>query len=196
MLIDLSIKEFSRAVAAHEPVLPAGGCVIAVSGLLGVSLVEMAVNSARSQAGGGESSHLEDIHTQLTAWHAELARCVDQDAAAYSGLLAAYKLPRTTAAETEHRRQDIHTAALHSIEAPLNIAATCLAAAESGITLLPQTKPGVAGDLKIGLLTLRTCITGALTAAKINLPLIRDQQLQADFAARVEWLQRQFDALD
>ncbi|HWR37887.1 MAG TPA: cyclodeaminase/cyclohydrolase family protein [Patescibacteria group bacterium] len=195
MLIDLSIKDFANAVAAHEPVLPAGGCVIAVSGLLGVSLLEMAVNSACSQSDREAPSGLTRIKEHLTALHTDLSHYIEQDAVAYSGLLAAYKLPKTTSEEADYRRDKILTAALRSIEIPLKIATACLAAMEPGISFLPQTKPGVSGDLKIGLLTLRTCVDGSLAAARINLPLIRNNPQKAAFKTRIDQLQQQFDEI-
>lgn len=194
MLADLSIKVFADKVASSEPVVPAGGCVMAVSGLLGVSLLEMAVDSAHGRPEGELYAELlSKIKTQLAMLHKELTAYIDHDAEAYGAVLAAYKLPKATATEAAERQDAIQTAALSSIEVPLKICAACLAALEPGILLLPKVKKGVLGDLKLGLLALKTGSEGALAAAGINLSLIKEEKLVEALQARVDELQESFD---
>ena len=196
MLADLSIKDFARAVASYDPVMPAGGCVTALSGLMGVCLLEMSVNSAYGRPEGAKYEELfRDAKTQLTELHNELLTYIEKDAVAYNGLLAACKLQKSTPREAEHRRAEIQAAAVSAIQITLKISAACLAALEPGIMLLPKVKPGVLGDLMIGLLVTKTAIEGSLAAAKINLPLIREDTLVRSFQDRINELQVKFDAV-
>ncbi|CQR75028.1 Formiminotransferase-cyclodeaminase [Sporomusa ovata DSM 2662] len=194
MLVDLSIIDFANKVASYEPVVPAGGCVMALSGLMGVCLLEMSVDSAYGRPEGEEFADLLEIaKIQLTTLHSELLTYIEKDAEAYGRVLSAYKLPRVTLKETEHRQAEIQAAALFAIETPLKISAACISALEPGIMLLPKVKQGVLGDLKIGLLVIKTGIEGSLTAARINLPLIKDAQLVRVLQARINELQVKFD---
>ena len=194
MLVDLSIKDFANKVAAYEPVVPAGGCVMALSGLMGVCLLEMSVDSAYGRpAGETFADILETAKTQLTALHSELLTYIEKDAEAYGRVLAAYKLPKATLKETEYRQAEIQAAALSAIEIPLKISTACISALEPGIMLLPKVKQGVLGDLKIGLLVTKAGIEGSLAAARINLPLIKDEQLVKELQARIAELQEKFD---
>lgn len=194
MLVDLSIKNFANKVASYESVVPAGGCVMALSGLMGVCLLEMSVDSVYGRPEGEKAQDLlQKGKTQLTALHSELLTYVDKDAQAYGGVLAAYKLQKSTLKETEHRQAEIEAAALSAIEIPLKISAACIAALEPGIMLLPKVKQGVLGDLKIGLLVTKASIEGSLAAARMNLSLIKEEKLVNELRARIDELQVEFD---
>jgi len=194
MLVDLTIKDFAKKVAFYEPVVPAGGCVMALSGLMGVCLLEMSVDSAYGRPEGEQVAELlKKAKTQLTVLHSELLTYIEKDAEAYGRVLAAYKLPKSTLKETEHRRAEIQAAALSAIEIPIKISAACIAALEPGKMLLPKVKQGVLGDLKIGLLVTKAGIEGSLAVARINLPLIKDDKLVKDLQARIAELQINFD---
>ncbi|TWH47297.1 cyclodeaminase/cyclohydrolase family protein [Sporomusa sp. KB1] len=194
MLVDLSIKDFANKVASYESVVPAGGCVMALSGLMGVCLLEMSVDSVYGRPEGEKAQDLlQKVKTQLTALHSELLTYVDKDAQAYGGVLAAYKLQKSTLKETEHRQAEIEAAALSAIEIPLKISAACIAALEPGIMLLPKVKQGVLGDLKIGLLVTKASIEGSLAAARMNLSLIKEEKLVKELRARIDELQVEFD---
>lgn len=196
MLVDLSIKDFAKAIASYDPVMPAGGCVTALSGLMGVCLLEMSVNSAYGRPEGEKQEELfRSAKTQLTELHNELLTYIEKDADAYDGVLTACKLPKSTPQETAHRRTEIQAAAVSAIQIPLKISEACLAALEPGIMLLPKVKPGVLGDLKIGLLVTKTAIEGSLAAAKINLPLIKEAKLVKGFQDRIDDLQAKLDTL-
>jgi formiminotetrahydrofolate cyclodeaminase len=194
MLVDLNIKDFANKVAAAEPVVPAGGCVTALSGLLGVALLEMAAGSAFGhQTGQKHEEFFKDAKSQLAKLHAELLACIDGDALAYQGVLDAYKLPNNCSEQTQVRKAKIQSAALAAIEIPLAIGEACLAALEPGISMLPKVKRGVLGDLKIGLLVLKTCVEGSLAAARINLSLICEDSVAKQFQTKINELQIKSD---
>jgi formiminotetrahydrofolate cyclodeaminase len=196
MLVDLSIKDFAKKVASYEPVMPAGGCVMALSGLMGVCLLEMSVDSVYGRPEGEKyEDFFKKTKTQLSELHSELLTYIEKDAEAYGGVLAAYKLQKSNLEEAEHRRAEIQSAALSAIEIPLKISEACIAALEPGIMLLPKVKHGVLGDLKIGLLVTKVGIEGSLAAAKINLPLIKEDKLVKELQARIDELQVKFDTV-
>ncbi|MBP2635357.1 MAG: Formiminotetrahydrofolate cyclodeaminase [Firmicutes bacterium] len=194
MLVDLNIKDFANKVATAEPVVPAGGCVTALSGLMGVALLEMAVNSALGHSTGEKHEEFfQNAKSQLTKLHTELLACIDGDAIAYQGVLDAYKLPNDCPEQTQVRKANIQAAALSAIEIPLTIGEACLTALEPGISMLPKVKRGVLGDLKIGLLFLRTCVEASLAAARINLSLIYEADVVTSYQAKINELQTKFD---
>ncbi|SDF72851.1 cyclodeaminase/cyclohydrolase family protein [Sporomusa acidovorans] len=194
MLVDLSVRDFAKKVASSEPVVPAGGCVTALSGVMGVSLLEMSVDSAFSHPTGEKHEEFfRKAKIQLAKLHEELLMCIERDATAYHGVLKAYKLPKSTPEEIKERREKIQAAALSAIEVPLTICETCLMALEPGISMLPIVKPGVLGDLKIGLLVLKTSIEGSLAAARINLSLIHDHAVAEEFQTRINKIQTGFE---
>ncbi len=196
MLVDLSISDFAKKVSTSKPVVPAGGCVTALSGLMGISLLEMSVDSALGHPTGEKyPDFFKDTKILLAKLHEEISSCIEGDAVAYQGVLDAYKLPKDTPAEISERKAKIQAAALSAIEVPLKISEACLAALEPGIAMLPKVKHGVLGDLKIGLLVLKTSVEGSLAAARINLSLIHENTLANKFNAKINEHQVRFDAL-
>ncbi|MDF2570038.1 MAG: Formiminotetrahydrofolate cyclodeaminase [Sporomusa sp.] len=196
MLVDLSIKDFAKKVASCEPVVPAGCCVTALSGLMGVCLLEMSVDSAFGHPiGEKHEEFFKNAKCQLAKLHCELLACIEGDAVAYQGVLDAYKLQKCTTEEVTERKAEIQAAALSAIEVPLKISEACLTALESGKLMLPKVKHGVLGDLKIGLLVLKTCVEGSLAAAKINLSLIHEDTLAKKLQTKIDELQAKFDTV-
>lgn len=196
MLADLSIKDFANKVAVSDPVVPAGGCVTALSGLMGVALLEMSVDSAFAhQSVEKYGDFFRDAKNQLAKLHNELSTYIDGDAIAYQGVLDAYKLPNATPEELLARKTGIQAAALSAIEVPLKISEACLTALEPGILMLPKVKRGVLGDLKIGLLVLKTCVEASLAAAQINLSLINEDSVARKFHAKINELQKKYDVV-
>jgi formiminotetrahydrofolate cyclodeaminase len=192
----LSIEDFAKKVACHQAVVPAGGSVIALSGLMGVCLLEMSVESAYARPGGEQHSELfNKARKQLAMLHDELLAYIGKDAEAYSGVLAAFKMHKSTQEEIEHRTAEIQSAVSSAIEIPLKISEACLAALDSGILLQPKIKHAAIGDLKIGLMVIRTSIEGSMAAARINLSLIQDAALVRTFQARIDEQQVRFKTL-
>jgi len=194
MLVDLNMKDFANRVASHKPAVPAGGSVMALSGLMGICLVEMSINSVCEYSEEVNKTY-EKTKMELAKLHSELLAYIDKDAEAYGGVLAAYKLPKSTLEEAEQRQNEIQAAALTSIEIPLEISEACILALESGIMLLPQIKHGVLGDLKIGLLVMKAVIEGSLVTAKINLQLLKKDTLKMVLQVRLDKLQARFDTV-
>lgn len=196
MLVDLSISDFAKKVATSEPVVPAGGCVMALSGLMGVSLLEMSVDSACGHLTGEQHPEFfKDSKILLAKLRKDLSSCIEGDATAYQGVLDAYKLPKCTPEEVKERKAKVQAAALSAIEVPLKISEACLSAIEPGIAMLPKVKLGVIGDLKIGLLVLKTGVEGSLAAARINLSLIYEDAYANQFQSKINELQAKYDTL-
>ncbi|WP_371381667.1 cyclodeaminase/cyclohydrolase family protein [Sporomusa aerivorans] len=63
------------------------------------------------------------------------------------------------------------------------------------MAILPIVKHGVQGDLKIGLLVLKTGIEGSLAVAKINISLIQDDTVAKKFQTRIDEIRTKFEAM-
>ncbi|HWR07923.1 cyclodeaminase/cyclohydrolase family protein [Sporomusa sp.] len=194
MLTHLSIINFAQKVASSKSVMPAGGCVTALSGLMGVSLIEMAISSSYGYPGAEEFLVLfKKTQVRLAIIHSNLLSYIDKDAEAYNKVIAAYKLKKTTLEEEKRRRAAMQTAALEATEIPLKVACDSIEALEFGIMLLTKVKPSVLGDLQVGLLVSKAGIEGSLTAARLNLSLIKDKQLIKILQSRIDELQSKLD---
>src|SRR5207247_7182845 len=101
----------------------------------------------------------------LTAPREKLQGLIQADADAYASVVRVYRLPKTDPA----RPEAISTSLRIATEVPLETAALATEVASLLRALLPQTRPAVASDLKVGLLLALAAIEGALENVKTNL---------------------------
>src|SRR6202142_208889 len=105
-------QPFLDAVA--EPTAtPGGGSVAALAGALGASLGQMVASLSRKKK--SQAAHVDQLSDALAEFQASaraLSEAIDRDAASFSHVMAAYKLPKDTS-ELERQRDAAVQQALH-----------------------------------------------------------------------------------
>jgi len=189
MLASLSIHDFAAKMAVQPP--PGGGSAAALSGLLGVSLLEMVVNiSERQPELAAYTDFFATKKAKLAKLHAELERLIDRDAVVLTDVL-----PVLTS-EQHPEDIEVYTAALQqAIEVPLAIARACLEALEISKPLFDMAVAHVICDLAFGALSSHAGVTGSLLIAAMNLPLLKDESLANAFKGQFMLLNSEADKL-
>ena len=122
MLTDQTISDFLRQTASGTPV-PGGGSVSALSAALGAGLTEMVANLTVGKKNyEAVESEMKEISATAANLRKKLTAEVDNDANAYQGVLAAFKLSQTTEAEKEQRTRAIQEAMKNAARVPLGVA--------------------------------------------------------------------------
>ncbi|MEP0846020.1 MAG: cyclodeaminase/cyclohydrolase family protein [Phycisphaerae bacterium] len=100
-LAELSVKEYLARLGSAEPT-PGGGSAAALVGALAASLGRMvcALTQGRPKFAAVEEQ-VRQLASRFTRAAAMLQHLIDEDAAAYAELSAAFKLPRDDAARGE-----------------------------------------------------------------------------------------------
>jgi glutamate formiminotransferase len=165
-----TVRGFVERVASAEPV-PGGGSVSALAGALGVALGQMAIEITRTKRNYQEhASRYSEALIRLAENRRTLLDLVDADAAAYSRVMAAYKLPRDSPA----RENAIEEALIHATDIP---ARTSSCAAE-GLRMLEELRPiihrTVASDLQVGFQMLRAALQGGIANMRTNLKDVKN----------------------
>ena len=115
-------SSFLDALAAASPT-PGGGSAAAHAGAMGAALVAMV---ARLTLGKKKYAAVEDqmneILNQAERLRRELTGAVEQDSAAFKGVLAAFKLPKETPDQKTARLSAIESATLVAAQVPLSVA--------------------------------------------------------------------------
>jgi formiminotetrahydrofolate cyclodeaminase len=193
VLTTLSINEYAAKLASSEPA-PGGGSAAALSGLLGVSLIEMVINlTVGKEKFASYEEQLTKSKAELARLHVELQLLVDRDAEAYNALMEAYRLPKQTEEEKQTRGAFIQQAVLQAAEIPLWTARTCLEVIEIGKSLLGKVNPHAVSDLMIGALSSHTGVISALLNTAINLPLLKDAEQANALAGEIHLLRTTAD---
>lgn len=182
------LADFVRELAAGTP-LPGGGCAVAVAGALAAALGALAAKiTARRQPGdqeGGGPELLDQLESAQTA----LLELADEDAMAYQEVVQALRLPRTTGAEQERRRQSVQQAFLTASGPPLALARWGSKLLEWALILVRQGDRVILADVGVMGYLAQAVIQGGLVNVAANLRMVPPQD------PRAQTLQREAESL-
>jgi formiminotetrahydrofolate cyclodeaminase len=191
VLVDHKITEYLEKAAAGTAV-PGGGSVAALNAALAAGLTEMVANLTVGKKGyetvEEEMIALAEKASQLRK---KLTVAIDQDADAYTAVMAAYKLPRATDEETAVRKQKIQDAIKHAALVPLEVARDALAVIELSGQAIRKGNKNAASDGAVAAMNARTAALAAIYNVKINLSSIDDDRFVDKLAHEVRELETQ-----
>ena len=180
MLMTKSVQDFITELAA-DSAAPGGGSAAALAGCLGAALTKMVCNLSLDEAKfGAVLPEIEAIRTESGDLLAKLTRAVDEDAAAFNEVMAAYKLPKATDEEKIARLAAIQQSMKQAALLPLGVAGDCLAVLKLAGRILPIGNANAASDAAVSGLMAYAALQGAIYNVKINLGSIKD----ADFCQK------------
>jgi len=169
-------QPFLDAVA--EPTAaPGGGSVAALAGALGASLGQMVASlSRKKKSQAAYVDRLSDALAEFQAASRALAEAIDRDAASFSHVMAAYKLPKDTS-ELEAQREAAIQRALHgAASVPLEVARHAAEVFDRLGQLESISSSSMYSDIRVGRLMAAAAVRGALENVAINLESITDSK--------------------
>jgi glutamate formiminotransferase/formiminotetrahydrofolate cyclodeaminase len=124
-LAQMTLRAFVDELSGDSPA-PGGGSVSALAGSLAAALAAMVANLSHARKGFEKHQKaLEEIAVHGQHIKDELLGAVDADTVAFDALLAAMRLPQTSADEKHAREQAIASATVTAIEVPLGVLERC-----------------------------------------------------------------------
>lgn len=174
-LVDMSLTAFADETASESPA-PGGGSIAAYVGALGISLGTMVANLSSHKRGWDDRwEEFSDHAERGQAMKEELLRLVDEDTAAFNGIMAAFALPKATEAEKAARTAAIQDATKQAILIPLKV----MQAAHASMTTLKAMaevgNPNSVSDAGVGALCARSAVMGAHLNVRINAGGLHDK---------------------
>jgi glutamate formiminotransferase/formiminotetrahydrofolate cyclodeaminase len=119
---------FLEATAAGSAT-PGGGAVAALAGALSAALAGMVARlSIGKKKYASVEAQMKDIAARADALRDKLTASIDEDSAAFTEVMSAFKLPKETPEEIAARNAEIQTATQHATIVPLHTARLCLEA--------------------------------------------------------------------
>lgn len=161
-LLDLTVAEFLDQVADHTPA-PGGGGVAAVATGLAAGLAGMAARFSEA----AEPGRFADDVAAADLLRREVAGLADADAAAYSGYLAALRLPKEP--DPQVRKDAIAVATSAAADVPLAIVTAAAATAELGARLVTEGTRRLRGDASASALLAAAAAQAAALLVEENL---------------------------
>ncbi|GAB3578945.1 cyclodeaminase/cyclohydrolase family protein [Leifsonia lichenia] len=181
----LPSSELLSRTASSEPT-PGGGSIAAITGALGVSLVQMALAVTADP-------ELDALGERLAALQGRIVPGADADVADFESVMSAYRLPRSDNAEREQRREAIEAATVAATQRPLALVAALVDAIDAAHAAESVVKPGIVSDVIAGRDVIRGAAWAAIRTVDVNLAqLDRSNSLHAPalLATRTELAHR------
>jgi glutamate formiminotransferase/formiminotetrahydrofolate cyclodeaminase len=180
-LVRMDLRAFADETASESPA-PGGGSVSAYVGALGAALGTMVANLSAHKAGWDERwEEFSRWAEQGQRIKDELLALVDEDTAAFSAIMAAMALPKTTESEKAARTAAIQAATRTAIEVPFRVMQLAAAALPIAVAMAEKGNPNSVSDAGVGALCARAAVQGAYLNVRINVKGFADR----DFAEKV-----------
>ena len=187
--------EFISALSAGTPT-PGGGSAAAFSGAMGAGLVAMV---ARLTVGKKKykdvEKEMEKVIKKADALRTDLTEAVEKDSASFEGVMAAFRLPKTSDEEKETRKQAIQDATLLATKIPLNVAKMAVEVIELAVVVVEKGNMNAITDGGTGAAMARASLTGAGMNVRINLGSLEDKTKIEKFSDELETLEKKAEEL-
>ena len=185
----LSLTDLLDAFASNQPV-PGGGSAAALAGAVGASLLIMVAGLPKTRHGTHEEREaLTAAAGRLRPLRDELASLIDRDSDAYTSVITAYRLPKSTEPEQAARRDAIATAMRSATEAPLATMRACERVMREAETVSSGGAPSAASDVAVAIELVKTAARGAALNVDTNLATLNDEE----YVARVSQERRDLE---
>ncbi|MEV1173919.1 cyclodeaminase/cyclohydrolase family protein [Nonomuraea sp. NPDC049784] len=176
---DTKIVDFLAELAARVPA-PGGGATAALHAAQAAALLGMV---ARYTTGERYASHAETVVAvigEADTLRARTLRLAEEDAAAFTAVTDAYRLPKG-----EERSAAIARALAGAAEPPARVVESATRVIELCEVLLPICNRNVVTDVAAAAEAARAALTTARVNVEVNLSGIKDQQVREKLNHRV-----------
>jgi formiminotetrahydrofolate cyclodeaminase len=182
-LLDLQVRSLIDRFASAAPT-PGGGSASALAGATAAALVAMVCSMPKTRTGSAEERQRLDLALAVAREARDrLGGLVDEDAAAYDAVMAAYGLPKGTDDEKKARRAAVSLAMDRATSVPLETAEACLGVLKAAQEAAGAGNPNALSDARTAGALAFAGLLGGAENVRINAP--GDEKTLARVAALV-----------
>ncbi|MFJ2031458.1 cyclodeaminase/cyclohydrolase family protein [Streptosporangium sp. NPDC087985] len=179
---DEKISDFLARLADRVPA-PGGGASAALHAAQAAALLGMVARYSTGEKYAEHRPAIERIIGETDELRSSALRLAEDDAAAFTAVTDAYKLPKDTDAAGAARSAAIATALIGAGKPPAEVIAVARAVVELAEELLPIGNRNVITDIAAATEAARAAATTARVNVEINLGGIKDERARAELAA-------------
>ena len=188
MITQNSLQSFLDELASGAAT-PGGGSAAAIMGAMGAALVSMVCNVTTAKKGHeAVAAELNAVRDESEQLRARLTAMVADDIAAFDGLMAAYRLPKTSDEEKSRRAEAIQSNLRAATETPLACARACAEVVALSRRAGEKGYAGVVSDAGVGVLAANSALRSAALNVYINAPALKDRAYALAATAEIETL--------
>jgi methenyltetrahydrofolate cyclohydrolase len=188
MITQKSVNTFLDELASGAPT-PGGGSAAAIMGAMGAALISMVCNVTIGKKGlESVEPEMKSVRDESERLRLRLTAMVAEDVEAFNGLMAAYRLPKTSDDERSARAAAIQSSLRAATETPLACARACAEVVALSKRAAEKGYAGVISDAGVGVLTANTALRSAALNVYINAPTLKDRAFADAATAELEQL--------
>jgi formiminotetrahydrofolate cyclodeaminase len=188
MITQTSVEKFLDDLASAAPT-PGGGSAAAIMGAMGAALISMVCNVTLGKKGQeAAAAEMQAVRTESEKSRAQLTAMVADDVAAFDGLMAAYRLPKSSDDEKTRRAEAIQSSLRGATETPLACARACAEVIALSKRAGEHGYAGVISDAGVGVLAANAALRSAALNVYINAPALKDRAFADQAVAEMDRL--------
>jgi formiminotetrahydrofolate cyclodeaminase len=177
------IEDFLSVLGSSAPV-PGGGSVAALAGALGVSLLKMVGEITMGKKKPEDKTPIEGALKALEPMRGRFVELIDEDAASFEKVMAAFKMAKEDESQKEARKAAIE-----------ETARTAITALEAGAALAEHGSRSAVSDVACGALCLEASARAASYNIRINLGGIENGEERARFESGLAEIEKKLAEL-
>ncbi|MGH7581808.1 MAG: glutamate formimidoyltransferase [Gemmatimonadales bacterium] len=180
----MSLGDFADETASESPA-PGGGSVAAYVGALGAALGTMVANLSSHKRGWDDRwKEFSEQADRGQTIKQELVRLVDDDTRAFGAVMAAFALPKATAADKAARDAAVQEAIRGAMEVPFRVMEAALSSMEVIRAMAETGQESSVSDAGVAALCARAAVLGAWLNVRINAKQLADRSYADDMLRR------------
>lgn len=196
MPLRVTIQPFLDELAGGTPT-PGGGSAAAAVGAMGAALVSMVCNlTIGKEKFAVVEAQMKNTLARSETLRAELTQLIDEDAAAFNAVMAAFQLPKTTDEEKAVRSEAIQAATQKATLTPLATARACAEVIELGQLAAEKGNPNAVSDAGAGVAFAQAGLKAAALNVLINLPSIKNKAFVSTHQTELDHILTKHDLAD
>jgi formiminotetrahydrofolate cyclodeaminase len=169
-----TLQQFLEAMAGSSAT-PGGGSASALSGAMGAALLHMVCGlTVGKERFAGAEGELRAVLQEADALRQGLTDLAEADTRAFDGVMAAYRMPKTSDAEKSQRQEAIQAALRRATQVPLETAIACSRVVRLVAQVVDKINPNALSDAGAAALLAEAGLRGAKLNVKINVTSIQD----------------------
>jgi glutamate formiminotransferase / formiminotetrahydrofolate cyclodeaminase len=170
-----SLSGFVASVAASTPT-PGGGSIAAHVGALGAALAQMVAGlTVGKKKYAAVDAEMRDLAVRAAGIGNSLAALVSRDAASFTAVTAAYKLPADDDAQQRAKAAAVDDALLGAAAVPLETARACAQVAELALAVAERGNSNAVTDAGVAALLAEAGCVGASYNVRVNVVSLADK---------------------
>lgn len=190
-LTDKTLRGFAEETLRESPA-PGGGSASAYMGALGAALGGMVANLSAHKAGWDDRwEEFSGWAEQAATLADELLRLVDEDTAAFDGIMAALQMAKGSEEEQLARAEALERATLRAAEVPLQTMRAALKALPICEAMAETGNAASVSDAAVGAVAARGAVIGAGLNVRINAKSLLDKARAEALVAEADELTKQ-----